>query len=68
MAYKFCTYVTAALLLIRLEPSGSRGFGPWVTFLALGGFIGNLALTLADHAQNGFFFRSEWIAQKTSAT
>lgn len=33
-----------------------------VTLLAAGGFAGNFALTLADHAQNGFFHASEWLA------
>jgi hypothetical protein len=29
--------------------------------LALGGFAGNFALSLLDHAQNGFFHKAEWI-------
>jgi hypothetical protein len=39
----------------------------WVVLLALGGFAGNVALSLADHAQNGFFRKSEWIAVAASA-
>jgi hypothetical protein len=27
---------------------------------ATGGFAGNFVLSLADHAENGFFHRSEW--------
>ena len=38
-----------------------------VVFLALGGFVGNLALSLADHAQNGFFHSTEWIPVAASA-
>ena len=33
----------------------------WVILLAAGGFLGNFVLSLADHAQNGFFYPSEWI-------
>ena len=35
--------------------------------LALGGWIGNFALSLADHAQNAFFYRAEWIPVVASA-
>ena len=49
------------LLLNRMVPSKEIEWGLWIVFLALGGFIGNFALSLADHAQNGFFFSSEWI-------
>jgi hypothetical protein len=49
------------LLLVRLEGPGSRQIGPWTLFLALGGFVGNLALSLLDHAQNGFFDALEWV-------
>ncbi len=42
-------------------------FGAWVVFLALGGFVGNLALTLADHAQSGFFDPREWLAVASAA-
>ena len=36
-------------------------------FLALGGFVGNFVLSLADHAQNGFFDSREWIAVVAAA-
>ena len=55
------------LLLNRMEPDGSRSWGPWITFLALCGFVGNLALSLCDHAQNGFFAKAEWISVIASA-
>lgn len=57
------SYVGIGLLLIlnRMEPRTSPDFGPWVLFLAAGGFVGNFALSLLDHAQNGFFSSAEWI-------
>lgn len=56
-------YVGVGLLaiLVRMEPAGSPAFGPWVLMLALGGFVGNFALSTLDHAQNGFFSETEWI-------
>ncbi len=38
----------------------------WVLF-ALGGFFGNFILSLCDHAQNGFFYSTEWIPVVMSA-
>lgn len=57
------SYVGVGLLLIlnRMEARSSPDFGAWVLFLATGGFVGNLALSLLDHAQNGFFSQAEWI-------
>lgn len=50
------------LLLLDRSPEVDRPeWGGWVVFLGLGGFVGNLALSLCDHAQNGFFATSEWI-------
>ena len=50
------------VVLDRLvDPAGAE-WPRWVLLLALGGFVGNLGLSLADHAQNGFFRKSEWIA------
>ena len=39
----------------------------WVMLLALGGFIGNFVFSLTDHAQNGFFYSTEWIPVVSSA-
>ena len=39
----------------------------WVIFLALGGFVGNFIFSVTDHAQNGFFHRTEWIPVVSSA-
>ena len=44
-----------------MESDDSPDWGQWVIFLALGGFVGNLALSLCDHAQNGFFVTAQWI-------
>jgi hypothetical protein len=49
------------LLLVRMEPAGSPEVGWWILLLALGGFAGNLGLSLLDHAQNGFFRWTEWV-------
>jgi hypothetical protein len=49
------------LLLVRSVDASSPEFGWWVILLALGGFLGNFALSLLDHAQNGFFSWAEWI-------
>lgn len=56
-------YAGLGLLIIldRMIDSSSLEWAQWVLFLALGGFAGNFALSLADHAQNGFFNRMEWI-------
>jgi len=61
------TGVGMLLLLNRMEPEGATSaqkgaWGPWVIFLAMCGFCGNLALSLCDHAQNGFFAKAEWIS------
>ncbi len=55
------------LILNRTVDHSSREWSQWVTFFALGGFVGNFLLTLADHAQNGFFHFSEWVPVATSA-
>jgi hypothetical protein len=38
-----------------------------VILLAMGGFVGNFVLSLADHAQNDFFATSEWIPVVSAA-
>src|SRR5262245_34822858 len=55
------------LLLDRMVDSRTIDWARWLVLLALGGFVGNFALTLADHAQNGFFRPSEWIGVVASA-
>lgn len=62
-------YAGLGFLLIanRLVPARTVEWGGWVVFFALGGFTGNLALSLCDHAQNGFFSPLEWIPVIASA-
>jgi 4-amino-4-deoxy-L-arabinose transferase-like glycosyltransferase len=55
------------ILLNRHVSRESLAWGQWVVFLAWGGFVGNFALSLADHAQNGFFDAREWVAVAAAA-
>jgi hypothetical protein len=55
------------LLLNRMVDARSLEWARWVVLLALGGFVGNFVLTLADHAQNGFFHPTEWVGVVASA-
>jgi hypothetical protein len=56
-------YTGLGLLLIldRMVDARSLEWARWVVLLAAGGFLGNFVLSLADHAQNGFFDPTEWI-------
>ncbi len=49
------------LTIMNRMVSEPREWSQWVLILANGGFIGNFVLSLADHAQNGFFEWTEWI-------
>ncbi len=49
------------LVMNRMVDPRSRAWAMWVIFLALGGFVGNFIFSVTDHAQNGFFHKSEWI-------
>jgi hypothetical protein len=62
-------YAGLGLLLIldRMVNARSLEWARWVVLLALGGFVGNFVLTLADHAQNGFFRPAEWVGVIASA-
>lgn len=62
-------YTGVGLLLImnRMIDPQQIDWPLWVIFLALGGFIGNFIFSVTDHAQNGFFHRSEWIPVCSSA-
>jgi len=55
------------ILLDRMVDSSSLEWVQWVLFLAFGGFAGNFVLSLADHAQNGFFNRAEWVPVAVAA-
>ncbi len=56
------------VLLDRMVDARSLEWCRWVILLAAGGFVGNFVLSLADHAQNGFFYPAEWIGVVTGAT
>ena len=62
-------YVGLGCLLImnRMVEPRTREWARWVLFFALGGFAGNFALSLTDHAINGFFVWAEWIPVISSA-
>lgn len=62
-------YAGLGLLLIldRMVERESLEWAQWIVFMALGGFVGNFVLSLADHAQNGFFNRMEWVPVGASA-
>jgi hypothetical protein len=55
------------VILDRMVDAETLEWPQWVIVLALGGFGGNFVLSLADHAQNGFFNRVEWVAVVASA-
>jgi hypothetical protein len=63
------SYTGIGLLLImnRMVDGDSPEWPLWVLLLALGGFAGNFIFSVADHAQNGFFYRTEWIPVAASA-
>ena len=55
------------LLVNRMVPEETEEWDRWVVFFALGGFLGVFVLALCDHAQNGFFYVSEWWPVAASA-
>jgi hypothetical protein len=55
------------VLLSRMVEARTAEWAGWVVVLAAGGWAGNFVLTLADHAQNGFFMPEEWIGVVSSA-
>jgi len=63
------SYTGLGLLLImnRMVDPESVEWPLWVLLLALGGFVGNFIFSLTDHAQNGFFHKTEWIPVASSA-
>jgi hypothetical protein len=62
-------YTGLGLLLImnRMVPADTQEWAYWVLLLSLGGFLGNFILSLTDHAQNGFYYVTEWIPVVSSA-
>jgi hypothetical protein len=55
------------LILNRMIAPGSRLWAEWVLLLTAGGFFGNVVLSLADHASNGFYRSVEWLPVVTGA-
>lgn len=62
-------YTGLGLLLImnRMVDAESIDWAQWVLLFTLGGFLGNFVFSLTDHAENGFFFRVEWVPVIASA-
>jgi len=61
------TGLGSLLIMNRMVANQETEWAQWVIFFALGGFVGNFIFTLTDHAQNGFFHRTEWIPVISSA-
>jgi hypothetical protein len=55
------------LVMNRMVDWQSREWAEWTLFFSLGGFVGNFGLTLSDHAENGFFYTTEWVGVWGSA-
>jgi hypothetical protein len=55
------------LVMNRMVDQESEEWGHWVVLFALGGYMGNFVLSLADHAANGFFYPVEWVPVAASA-
>jgi hypothetical protein len=55
------------LVMNRMVDSESVEWAQWILLFTMGGFIGNFVFSLADHAENGFFFRAEWVPVAASA-
>jgi hypothetical protein len=55
------------LMMNRMVDDESVEWSQWVLLFAVGGFIGNFIFSLADHAENGFFYPLEWTPVVASA-
>jgi hypothetical protein len=55
------------LVMNRMVDAYSVEWAEWVLLFTIGGFIGNFVFSLADHAENGFFYRLEWVPVIASA-
>jgi hypothetical protein len=62
-------YTGIGLLLImnRMVAHDDADWPLWVIFLAWGGFVGNFIFSVTDHAQNGFYYETEWLPVVSSA-
>ena len=61
------TGLGSLLIMNRMVADQGVEWAQWVIFFAFGGFAGNFIFSLTDHAQNGFFHRTEWIPVISSA-
>ena len=61
------TGLGSLLIMNRMVADKETEWAQWVVFFALGGFVGNFIFSITDHAQNGFFHRTEWIPVISSA-
>ena len=61
------TGLGSLLIMNRMVADTETEWAQWVIFFAFGGFAGNFIFSLTDHAQNGFFHRTEWIPVISSA-
>ncbi len=55
------------LVMNRMVDPESLDWAKWIVLFTLGGYIGNFIFSLADHAENGFFFKVEWVPVIASA-
>jgi len=55
------------LVMNRMVEADSTEWAQWILLFTLGGYFGNFVFSLADHAENGFFFRVEWVPVAASA-
>jgi hypothetical protein len=62
-------YTGLGLLLVmnRMVDRQSEAWPRWVLLMGLGGIVGNFIFSLTDHAQNGFYHKTEWIPVGSSA-
>ena len=61
------TGLGSLLIMNRMVADKETEWAQWVIFFAFGGFVGNFIFSITDHAQNGFFHRTEWIPVLSSA-
>ena len=51
----------------RMVHADTVEWSRWVLLFTLGGFAGNFVFSLTDHAENGFFYPTEWTPVVASA-
>jgi hypothetical protein len=61
------TGLGSLLIMNRMVSDQETPWAQWVILFALGGFAGNFIFSVTDHAQNGFFHRTEWVPVLSSA-